>query len=169
MPIYTKTGDLGTTGLYGGKRVLKSALIVEAYGTVDELSSFIGLVATKLKNKKDIEILISIQKDLYQMMAVLSGLKSSLDFLDGKVTGFENKINDMDRKLAPLRRFIIPGGTEISSWFHVLRVLTRRAERKVVGLSSKKFQSTVKYLNRLSDLFFTMARIYGKGKEVVLK
>lgn len=168
MPIYTKTGDRGTTGLYGGKRVMKSAPVVEAYGTVDELSSFIGLVASKLKNKEDVKTLVSIQKDLYQMMAVLSGLNSTLDFLDGKVTSFEKKINDMDKKLPLLRRFIIPGGTEMSSLFHVLRVLARRAERKVVGISTSKYQTTIKYLNRLSDMFFTMARIYGKGKEVVL-
>lgn len=168
MPIYTKTGDRGSTGLYGGKRVMKSAPVVEAYGTVDELSSFIGLAASKLKNKEDIKLLVAIQKDLYQMMAVLSGLNSTLDFLDGKVTGFEKKINEMDKKLPLLRRFIIPGGTEMSSIFHVLRVLARRAERKVVGISTSKYQTTIKYLNRLSDLFFTMARIYGKGKEVVL-
>lgn len=168
MPIYTKTGDRGTTGLYGGKRVLKSAPVVEAYGTVDELSSFIGLVASKLKKKEDVKILTGIQKDLYHTMAVLSGLDSSLDFLDGKVSGFEKKIDQMDKKLPRLRRFIIPGGTEASSLFHVLRVLARRAERKVVGISTKKYESSIKYLNRLSDLFFTMARVYGKGKEVVL-
>ncbi len=164
MPIYTKTGDKGLTSLYGGIRVSKSDPRVEAYGVVDELTSFIGLTASKTKNKNHRALFINIQKDLYQIMAVLSGSKLDLNYLEEKIKGFEKEIDAMDKKLPLLRRFIIPGGAELSSWFHILRVQTRRAERRVVGQNPM----VVKYLNRLSDLFFTLARIYGKDKEIVL-
>ncbi|HEX7543096.1 MAG TPA: cob(I)yrinic acid a,c-diamide adenosyltransferase [Patescibacteria group bacterium] len=167
MSIYTRTGDAGTTGLYGGKRILKSDLQVEAYGSIDELTSFIGLVANKLINKKDKLFLISLQKDLYQIMAVLSGAKIDLQFLfEKKVLSFENKIDELEKKLPKLTKFILPGGTEISSWFHILRVICRRAERNVVRFNNNII--IVKYLNRLSDFLFVMARTYGKNKEIVL-
>lgn len=167
MSIYTRTGDAGTTGLYGGKRILKSDLQVEAYGSIDELTSFIGLVIVKIKNKKDKLFLISLQKDLHQIMASLSGAKTDLEFLfEKKVLSFENKIDELEKKLPKLTKFILPGGTEISSWFHILRVICRRAERNVVRFNNNII--IVKYLNRLSDLLFVMARTYGKNKEIVL-
>jgi cob(I)alamin adenosyltransferase len=168
MPIYTKTGDRGTTALYGGKRVSKSDPQVEAYGTVDELSSFIGLTGSKLTDKADKEFLIDIQKDLYLLMANLSGAKTDLKPLEEKITGFERKIDELDKTLSKLTKFIIPCGSENASWFQVLRVLTRRAERKVIGLKLEEFAIPVKYLNRLSDLFFTMARSYNRDQEIVL-
>ena len=164
MSIYTKTGDKGTTSLYGGVRISKSDPRVEAYGEADELTSFIGLAAAKIKNKDHQALLVEIQKDLYQIMAVLSGAKANLNYLEEKILGFEKAIDAMDKRLPLLKRFIVPGGTEISSWLHILRVLTRRAERRAVGYD----MIIVKYLNRLSDLFFTMARTYGKSKEIVL-
>lgn len=166
MSVYTKTGDQGTTSLYRGKRVSKSAPQVEAYGTVDELTSFIGLIITIIKNKKDRQLLISIQKDLYKIMSCLSGMKIDLLYLTERVLKFENKIDELDKKLARLNKFILPGGTEISAWFNILRVVCRRAERNVVRFDSKII--IVKYLNRLSDLLFVLARTYGKNKEVVL-
>ncbi len=166
MSIYTKTGDDGTTSLYGGKRLLKSNLQVEAYGSIDELTSFIGLVKDKIKDKNDKLFLISLQKDLYQIMGFLSGAKLDLKFLEKKVLTFENKIDELEKKLSKLNRFILPGGTEISSWFQILRVICRRAERNVVRFNNNII--IVKYLNRLSDLLFVMARNYGKNKEVVL-
>jgi len=166
MSIYTKTGDDGTTALYGGKRLLKSGLQVEAYGSIDELTSFIGLVKDKTKDKRDKVFLINIQKDLYQIMAFLSRAKLDLKFLEEKVLTFENKINELEKKLPKLNRFILPGGTEISSWFQILRVICRRAERKVIRFNNNII--IVKYLNRLSDLLFVMARNYGKSKEIVL-
>ncbi len=167
MPIYTRTGDSGTTALYGGKRLLKSDLQVEAYGSIDELTSFIGLVVNKLINRKDKFFLISLQKDLYQIMAVLSGANIDPKFLfEEKVLTFENKIDELEKKLPKLNKFILPGGTEISSWFHILRVICRRAERNVIRFDNNIV--IVKYLNRLSDLLFVMARTYGKNKEIVL-
>ncbi|PIV11468.1 ATP:cob(I)alamin adenosyltransferase [Candidatus Roizmanbacteria bacterium CG03_land_8_20_14_0_80_35_26] len=166
MSIYSRTGDKGTTSLYRGKRVSKSDPRVEVYGSFDELTSFIGLVAVKIKNKKDKEFLTEIQRDLYKIMSYLSGVKLSLDFLNNRVLKFENKIDQLDKKLAQLNKFILPGGTEISSWFHVLRTVCRRAERNMV----KYFFSLkiIRYLNRLSDLLFVLARTYGKNKEIVL-
>lgn len=165
MSIYTKTGDDGTTALYGGKRLLKSDLQVEVYGSVDELTSFIGLVKDKTKDKKDKVFLINIQKDLYQIMAFLSGAKLDLKSLEEKILTFENKIDELEKKLPKLNRFILPGGTEISSWFQILRVICRKTERNVIRFNNNII--IVKYLNRLSDLLFVMARNYGKSKEIV--
>lgn len=164
MPIYTKTGDKGETSLFGGKRINKSHPQVEAYGTVDELTSFIGLVSSKLKNKYDRLFLIEIQRDLWKIMAALSGAKEDLSNLSKRVLIFEKRIDGLEKKLPKLRRFILPGGTELSSWFQVLRVVCRRAERNVVRLNKESV--IIQYLNRLSDLFFVMARSYGKGKEI---
>ncbi|PIQ72357.1 ATP:cob(I)alamin adenosyltransferase [Candidatus Roizmanbacteria bacterium CG_4_10_14_0_2_um_filter_36_35] len=166
MSIYSRTGDKGTTSLYRGKRVSKSDPRVEVYGSFDELTSFIGLVAVKIKNKKDKEFLTEIQRDLYKIMSYLSGVKLSLDFLNNRVLKFENKIDQLDKKLAQLNKFILPGGTEISSWFHVLRTVCRRAERNMVKYSFSL--KIIRYLNRLSDLLFVLARTYGKNKEIVL-
>lgn len=166
MSIYTRTGDSGTTSLYGGKRISKADCQIETYGLIDELTSFIGLVVTKIKNKNDIRLLINIQKDLYQIMGYLSGAKTDLFFLENKVLTFEKIIDEIEEKLPKLNKFILPRGTEVSSWFHVLRTICRRVERNMV-----KFKSNiliVKYLNRLSDLLFIMARNYGKNKEIVL-
>lgn len=198
MAIYTKTGDDGTTGLFGGKRVKKYDAQIEAYGSVDELTSFIGIVIAKLppspsrhqdygrqarlrrarKKEKDRELLAHIQKDLYEMMGVLClpagrqvGGTVELKAIEKHIQLFEKKIDELDKKLPKLTRFILPQGTETSSWFHVLRTVCRRAERNVVrffnGQSLRDREIIVQYLNRLSDLFFMMARWYGKGKEVV--
>lgn len=172
MPIYTKTGDKGTTALFGGKRISKANLQVEAYGSVDELSSFLGLLIYKLKPTTYKLFLIDIQKDLYKIMAHLSGAKLDLGFLDFRVEEFEKKIDGMDKKLTKLTRFILPGGSELSSWFHILRAVCRKSERRVVAYfqnneTMKQYNNIaiLKYLNRLSDLFFTLARFYNKGKD----
>jgi len=168
MPIYTRTGDKGFTSLYGGKRVLKSDLQVETYGTVDELTSFIGMVVSKM-TKNDKKFLLDIQKDLYKIMSYLSGMEINLKFLKNKTKKFEDKIDQLDKKLPRLINFIIPGGTEISSWFHILRTVCRRAERLVVQLpTTVNQQLIIIYINRLSDLFFTLARFYNRGKEVIV-
>lgn len=169
MPIYTKTGDKGETSLYGGKRLPKSDLQVEAYGTVDELTSFIGFVVSKIKNKRDLNFLTELQRDLYIIMSFLSGKEIDLKFLDEKIKEFENKIDDLEEKLPRLHRFVIPGGTEIASLFHILRVVCRRTERLIVKLHTRnKIHFVIRYFNRLSDLFFVFARFYNRGKEVVV-
>lgn len=173
MAIYTRIGDSGTTGLYGGKRVSKADCQIESYGSIDELTSFIGLVSVKLANKKDINLLIEVQKDLYQMMSFLSGAKVNLLLLGKKVLVFEKTIDKIEKNLPKLNKFILPGGNEISALFHILRVLCRKAERRTIDFFNKSIVtnnqlSIIKYLNRLSDLFFDLARKYGKNNEVVL-
>lgn len=176
MPIYTKTGDKGQTSIFGGGRVSKSHPQVKAYGTIDELTSFMGLVAAKLQNKDDSLFLTKMQKDLYQMMALLAGAKLSIVEEEKEIQNFENKIDQFDKELPKLTRFILPGGTELSGWFHVLRSTARRSEREVVEFFISDTPHTIdedsqrimmKYLNRLSDLFFMYARKYAEGKEIV--
>src|SRR3989344_3918100 len=115
MSIYTRTGDLGTTSLFGGKRISKADCQIETYGSIDELTSYIGLVVVKLKNTQDKNLLIQIQKDLYQIMSFLSGAKIDLFFLEKKVLVFEKTIDEIEKKLPKLNKFILPGGNEISS------------------------------------------------------
>lgn len=174
MSIYTRTGDRGTTALFGGKRVSKSDLQVEAYGSVDELSSFLGLLISKLVTRNSKLFLIQIQKDLYKIMSNLSGAKVDLSYLNHRVADFEKEIDKIDKKLPKLTRFILPGGTEISSLFHICRTFCRRSERNMIrfseATSKPAHQQTlvIKYLNRLSDLFFIIARLHAKGKELLI-
>lgn len=171
MSIYTRTGDKGKTSLYGGKRVSKSDPQVEAYGSIDELTSFIGLISLKLKVKSEKLYLLEIQKDLYQIMAFLSGSNVTVNYLNKRVIEFEKQIDRMDKKLPKLTRFILPGGNELSAWFHILRTICRRSERNAVRLfnnltiKQSNNELILKYLNRLSDLFFTLARYYTRGKD----
>ncbi|MCX7955544.1 MAG: cob(I)yrinic acid a,c-diamide adenosyltransferase [Patescibacteria group bacterium] len=167
MPVYTKKGDRGKTSLFGEEKVLKSDIIIEALGNIDELNSFIGIVVFKIKEKSDKDFLIKIQKDLYQIMSILSKANKKTDFLEKRVFDFEKKIDEIEKKLLPLNKFIVPGGTELSCWFHILRTICRRAERQVV--KRKKYFEVVKYLNRLSDLFFMLARFYNKNEDVFLE
>lgn len=174
MPVYTKTGDKGETSLFGGKRVPKYNSQIEANGSVDELSSLIGLVISLLKSKKDKEFLTLIQKDLYEMMGTLCGATVSIEHIEPRIDLFEKRIDEYDRKLTRLRRFILPQGSELTGWFHILRTVCRRSERHIVALFNQKNIAIdrqkraviVQYLNRLSDLFFMMARQYGKGREI---
>ncbi len=171
MSIYTKNGDQGTTSLYSGKRLSKSDLRVEAYGSVDELSSFIGLVISK--NKKTKKILTEIQKDLYQIMSYLSGAKTDLSFIEKRVIYFEKTIDQLTKKLSNIKNFVLPQGSELSSWFHILRTTCRRTERVVIKYYSEyRIQNieykTIQYFNRLSDLFFILSRHYNNQKEVII-
>ena len=173
MSIYTRTGDKGTTSLFGGKRVSKSDPQVEAYGSVDELTSYLGLVNSQLVTRESKLFLTEVQKDLHKIMAYLSGAKTDLKFLKKRVKDFEKQIDRLDKKLPKLTRFILPGGNQLSAWFHILRVTCRRSERSVVKYFTSLSQPytlypnplVIKYLNRLSDLFFTLARFYNKGKD----
>lgn len=173
MAIYTKTGDDGTTALYGGKRVLKSDPRVAAYGSTDELTSFLGLLISRLKEKPSQKLLTLIQKDLYGIMGVLAGSQNHLN-LESRIKQFEKHIDTMESKLPKLYRFILPQGNEVTALFHIARAVCRRAERDVVEFSSqpitenRQLRTIIKYLNRLSDLFFVLARWYNKKqKEVV--
>jgi len=174
MPIYTRTGDDGTTATYGGIRRSKSDLLFYAIGAIDELTSFIGLVIGKLNNEKDKLFLSKVQENLYLIMANLSGGKKNLDNLNEEVKIIEKKIDEMELTLPKINKFILPQGTELISWFHIIRTICRRAERNVVKLfdnngAMKQYNNITRYLNRLSDLFFVMARFYNKeNREVIV-
>ncbi len=174
MPIYTKTGDGGITSLFGGIRVLKSDLQIEAYGSVDELSSYLGLIIAKINCTDDKRLLTEIQTDLYQIMAVLAGKNDGLSVLKNRTKQFEQKIDELTLRLPKLNRFILPQGSEISTFFHIARTICRRAEREAVRyfeemkIENRKPEIT-QYLNRLSDLLFMMARGYNSEKEVAAK
>jgi cob(I)alamin adenosyltransferase len=169
MKIYTKTGDTGTTGLFGGGRVGKDHPRVEAYGDVDELNAALGLArAVEVMPRID-EVLVPIQRDLFAIGALLATPnrekmrqhleKARVD--DERVAQLERAIDDADRELEPLRAFVLPGGTPKAAALHVARTVCRRAERRVVRLQTDEDLPpvVVVYLNRLSDLLFTLARL----------
>lgn len=170
MPIYTKTGDRGETSLYGGVRVPKNDKRVEAYGAVDELTSFVGLIIPDAE-PKDKQLLTDIQRHLYIVMAFLSGAPADVSKLPNEIVLYERYIDSQSSTLPELRRFILPQGTKLSSLFHVARAVCRRAERHTISaqdLYDKKQDILIilQYINRLSDLFFIMARVYNKGHEI---
>lgn len=171
MPIYTRTGDKGKTSLFGGTRISKADARVEAYGSIDELTSYIGIIIALIKDRKDKKLLIQIQKDLYEMMAYLAGAKVDIVLIEPRIKLFEQYIDIATSRLPKLNRFILPQGTPATAHFHVCRTIARKTERRVVGYLSrhslKRDEVALKYLNRLSDLLFTLARKYNKGKEVV--
>ena len=173
MKIYTKTGDNGTTALFGGKRLLKSDPQISAYGTIDELTSFIGFLIAKITLISDKAFLTDIQKGLYIIMTSLSGSPIQENLLRKSVLKLENKIDEVEVKLPKLTHFILPQGNEITALYHIARTVTRRAERETVkhyekAKDSKSKIYALQYLKRLSDFFFVMARLYNK-KEVLAR
>jgi cob(I)alamin adenosyltransferase len=167
--IYTKTGDDGTTGLYGGARLPKYDLRIESYGTMDELNSYLGLIRDQPLDQQNITTLIEIQDRLFTIGAILAtqpGKKNlSVPVLgQGDVELLEAEIDRMDEQLEPMKHFILPGGHTIVSYIHIARCVCRRAERLVVHLNAENEVDglIIKYLNRLSDYLFTLARFVGK-------
>jgi cob(I)alamin adenosyltransferase len=167
MKIYTKTGDDGTTGLFGGQRRSKADLRVESYGTVDEANASIGVVRAVGTSPDMNEVLADIQSDLFALGAELAcapGQESKLKFaLVGapEITNLEQAIDALGAALPTLKYFIMPGGTDAAAAYHVARCVVRRAERAVIALSAVEpvRKQVIIYLNRLSDLLFTFARI----------
>lgn len=162
MKIYTKTGDDGTTALFGGKRLGKDSPIVEAYGTLDELTSYLGVALEQAPDQSG--FLTRIQKNLYVIMAVVSGSKQPLEFLIDETKLLESEIDTQTKKLKELRRFILPQGTLTSAHVHVARTVCRRAERRLVAIAAD--MTIRQYINRLSDYLFTLARTLSREKEV---
>ena len=172
MKIYTKTGDKGTTALFGGTRVPKHHMRIDAYGTVDELNSWIGLLRDQPVSEETKELLIHIQDRLFTLGAILATdpekalLKSGKERLnipkitEENITRLDNSIDIMNEELPPMTHFILPGGHVSVSYCHISRTVCRRAER----LSSLLFENepfdefVLKYLNRLSDYLFVLAR-----------
>lgn len=159
--IYTRTGDKGKTSLFDGKRVFKFDRKVEAYGTIDELNSSIGAASAFIHNlliKKELE---QIQNDLLEIGSSLAVSKTlPVDQLENRPQEFEELIDKLTKQLPMLSQFILPGGGRGGALLHVARTITRRAERNIVQLSQKEHvdQTIIIYLNRLSDLLFTMSR-----------
>ena len=176
--IYTKTGDKGETALGDGTRVAKTSPRVEAYGTVDELNSIVGIAVFHAEGKIR-EQLQTIQNDLFDLGAdlcvpVTQNVKAeypSLRMIKAQVERLESEIDQVNKDLSPLRSFVLPGGTLLASYLHQCRTVARRAERLTVGLSKHESinPDTIKYLNRLSDWFFVMARVTNNnGKDDIL-
>jgi cob(I)alamin adenosyltransferase len=169
VKIYTKTGDKGETGLFGGGRVPKDHPRVSAYGEVDELNSFLGLARATEPTPRIDDILLSIQRDLLAVGALLATpnpakmrehlTKARID--EKRIRELEQSIDAADLELEPLKAFIIPGGSQKSAALHVCRTVCRRAERAVVAMEESEAipDLAIVYLNRLSDLLFTLARL----------
>ena len=165
MKIYTKSGDNGDTALFGGERVPKDALRIEAYGSVDELNSIIGLIRSFKPQSSLDNMLRRIQHQLFELGADLAtpGMVKSQAIPRIKKSHsaiLEKRIDWYEKKLQPLKSFILPGGSLIASQLHLARTVCRRAERNIVRLSRKESigKEIIIYLNRLSDLLFVMAR-----------
>lgn len=170
MKIYTKTGDDGTTGLFGGRRVSKANLRIDAYGTVDELNAYIGLLRDLDVNNIRREVLLQIQNTLFVIGAMLAtepgNTKVSIPSLQpDDITLLEREIDTMESQLDPLRAFILPGGHTSVSYGHIARTVCRRAERIAIALNDEEknvSELVIQYLNRLSDYLFVLCRKMGK-------
>lgn len=173
MKIYTKTGDKGTTSLIGGKRVPKYNIRIEAYGTVDELISYIGLLRDQNIDTRLQTNLLEIQDKLMVAAAILAtdcdDCQIKLPELKEKdITFLEKEIDAMEQELPPLRSFVFTGGHTTVSFCHIARTVCRRAERISIELSEKLHvpEEVLKYLNRLSDYLFVLARKLGKDLNI---
>ena len=172
MKIYTKTGDAGDTGLFGGGRVPKSHPRVEAYGDVDELNATIGVARATGTEAQIDALLLRVQKDLFAIGALLATPdrqrmrthleKAKID--QERIAELERAIDAADAELEPLRAFILPGGSPKAAALHVARTVCRRAERRIVSIAEEMEipALVVVYLNRLSDVLFTLARLANK-------
>ena len=165
--IYTRTGDKGTTGLGDGSRTDKDSLRVEAFGSVDELNSVIGMLATHELPEAVTCELVEIQNDLFDIGGELCIPGHSV-VTDKQVERLEYVLDTLNEDLQPLKEFILPGGTPAAAVCHLARTVCRRAERRVVGLAREESISEpgLRYLNRLSDLLFVMARSLNRAAGV---
>jgi len=165
MKVYTKTGDKGTTALIGGTRVAKSSMRLEAYGTVDELNSYIGMIRSFPIANTSIDELLNIQNILFNLGGNLATdtdkvKEVKLGVTDKDVEFLEKAIDKMDMELPPLKHFVLPGGNQPLSFCHISRTVCRRAERRILSLSDKVTvdELVIKYINRLSDYLFVLSR-----------
>jgi cob(I)alamin adenosyltransferase len=165
MKIYTKKGDTGTTGLIGGTRVLKSSLRIEAYGTIDELNSYIGLIRDQKVGDYYSEQLLEIQDRLFTIGSSLASdpEKSSMKIPDlhaADIELLEKWMDEMDELLPEMKSFVLPGGHTTVSFCHIARCVCRRAERIIIDLHQHEFVAdlVIMYINRLSDYLFVLSR-----------
>ena len=166
--IYTKTGDQGTTSLFGGRRVSKSDLRIDSYGTVDELNSYLGLIRDLLPETQEKDILFDIQNRLFNLGSCLANDPEkplvTPDINEKDLIQLESEIDRMNEVLPELKNFILPGGHPTVSQVHIARTICRRAERLVVALQQTETVELIliQYLNRLSDFLFVLARYAGQ-------
>jgi len=162
--IYTRTGDKGTTGLGDGSRVNKDSVRVEAFGTVDELNSAVGLVLAAEIPHRVRACLTRTQHELFDLGGELCMPGYTL-VPDSYVEGLEKELDTFNEDLPPLKDFILPGGSEAAARCHLARTIARRAERRVISLSHIEAvnEASIRYLNRLSDLLFVIARVLARG------
>jgi len=173
MKIYTKTGDKGQTSLVGGTRISKTELRIEAYGTVDELNSYVGLVRDQAVNNDRKDILKEIQDRLFTIGSILASepeqtKKRIPDLHESDIELLEKEMDRMDESLEPMRFFILPGGHQSVSFGHLARTVCRRAERVVIRLSQETEVDdlVIRYLNRLSDYLFVLCRMMIKDLNI---
>ena len=174
IKIYTKTGDDGTTGLVGGNRVKKYDLRLEAYGTVDELNSYIGLIRSFITDKGTANLLEIIQHSLFNVGSRLASdekgdaFTSALAISDEKITMLENAIDKFEHDLPEIKGFILPAGDQVVGYCHVARTVCRRAERRIVEFADmqKVDEAIIKFINRLSDFLFVLARKFAADRGV---
>lgn len=174
--VYTKTGDKGMTSLVGGKRVLKAHVRLEAYGTIDELNSFVGSLVEQIEDEHDLEILSYIQHKLFTVGSYLAteteaiSPKAASIITPKDISLIENEMDKIDNQLPPLRQFILPGGSESAARAHICRAVCRRAERCIYRVKEDFYvdDQVLMFVNRLSDYFFLLARKESnkKGKEI---
>ncbi len=175
MKVYTRRGDGGQTDLFGGERVGKDDLRVAVYGEIDELNAVLGLCAATCEDKQLKELVAGIQSRLFDLGAYLAtpdparrekGRVREPQASD--VEELEQRIDAFETELEPLKRFILPGGTEAAAFFHLARTVCRRAERRAVELNAREplSASALRYLNRLSDLLFVIARVENRRSGV---
>ena len=165
MKIYTKTGDSGTTALFGGKRVSKADLRIDTYGTIDELNSWIGIVRDQPVNEKRKNVLVEIQDRLFTVGSILATEPGNTkvkvpSLIESDISFLEKEIDAMDGELPAMKSFVLPGGHQSVSFCHVARTVCRRGERLTIALNSQEAVDSlvIKYLNRLSDYLFVLAR-----------
>ncbi|HOK51294.1 MAG TPA: cob(I)yrinic acid a,c-diamide adenosyltransferase [Bacteroidales bacterium] len=173
MKIYTKTGDRGDTSLIGGRRVSKSDIQIEAYGTIDELIAFVGYLRDNAPNEADASFLIQIQDKLMIVAALLSRDEKNPNVVlpalaDNDILLLEKEIDKIENVIPPLTAFILPGGHPGVSLCHVVRTVCRRAERSVIAmaLNLQVDEVIIRYLNRLSDYFFVLTRKWAKDLNI---
>ena len=169
MKIYTKTGDQGTTALFGGKRVSKADLRIDSYGTVDELNAYIGMLRDLDVNRERKDFLVEIQDRLFTIGSILAAEPGNSKvktpaLWEENIQSLEDEIDNMETELPPMRVFVLPGGHTSVSFGHIARTVCRRAERLVVALDQQEKVNilAIKYLNRLSDYLFVLCRKMAK-------
>jgi cob(I)alamin adenosyltransferase len=175
MKIYTKTGDKGETGLFGGERVSKNNLRLNAYGSIDELNSFLGLAIIEVTSEEIKNVLIDLQNKLFVLGADLATPETEKNsklkitrLPDLYISGIEQTIDKFEERLDELKNFVLPGGSRGSALLHICRTISRRAEREIVALKNAEYigDNIVIFLNRLSDLFFVLSRFENKYSNI---